>query len=65
MGASCKFLPHVPLATMAEAIAMREGLALANVVGCSWILAESDFMEVIQSYVGEDNWLGGLNRHLC
>jgi hypothetical protein len=41
---------------MAEAMAMREGLALANTTGSSWILAES--MEVIQSCVGQDNWWG-------
>jgi hypothetical protein len=43
---------------MAEAIAVREGLALANAAGCSWVLAESDSMEVIQSCVGQDNWWG-------
>jgi hypothetical protein len=56
MAASCKFLPHVPSATIVEAIAMREGLALANAAGCSWILTELDSMEVIQSCVGKDNW---------
>jgi ribonuclease HI len=56
LAASCKFLPHIPSASMAEAMAMREGLALANTTGSSWILAES--MEVIQSCVGQDNWWG-------
>jgi hypothetical protein len=59
LAASCKFLPHVPSASMAEAVAMREGLALANTTGSSWVLAESDSMEVIQSCVGQDNWWGG------
>jgi hypothetical protein len=65
LAASCKFLPHVPSASMAEAVAMREGLALANTTGSSWVLAESDSMEVIQSCVGQDNWWGGFGRHLC
>jgi hypothetical protein len=33
LAASCKFLPHIPSATMVEAIAMRDGLALTNATG--------------------------------
>jgi hypothetical protein len=32
---------------MTEAIAMKEGLALDNEMGCNWIQAESDSMETI------------------
>jgi ribonuclease HI len=40
----------------AEAIAMREVLALAIAVGCNNIQAESDSMDVIEACLGEEAW---------
>jgi ribonuclease HI len=34
IAASCKYLPHVASLEMAEAIAMKEGLSLANSIKC-------------------------------
>ena len=53
---SCVFLPHVSTAEMAEALAMREGLSLANSVGCSAIIAEYDSMETIEACSGDEIW---------
>ena len=41
---------------MAEALAMREGLSLANRAGCNNILAESDSTETIEACSGDDTW---------
>jgi hypothetical protein len=41
---------------LAEAIAMKEGLSLANSIGCNWVLAELDSLEVVQACDGEDSW---------
>jgi hypothetical protein len=46
IAASCKYLPHVASSEMAEAIAMKAGLDLA----------ESDSLEVIQACDGEESW---------
>jgi ribonuclease HI len=43
---------------MVEAMAMREGLQLATVVGCNWVQADSDSMEVVQACSGEETWWG-------
>jgi hypothetical protein len=43
---------------MAEEIAMKEGMGLANSIGCNVVLAESDAMEVIQACDGEEAWWG-------
>jgi ribonuclease HI len=48
LAASTTFLPHVSLASMAEATAMLHGLTLANSLGYSDVEAESDSLEVIQ-----------------
>ena len=42
----------------AEAIAMREGLALANSLGCNNIAAESDSTDVIEACTGANSWWG-------
>jgi ribonuclease HI len=54
IAASSTFLPHVGSAQMAEAIAMLQGLRLANDKGCNNIEAESDSLEVIQLCSGEE-----------
>jgi ribonuclease HI len=48
LAASTTFLPHVSLASMAEATAMLHRLTLANSLGYSDVEAESDSLEVIQ-----------------
>jgi hypothetical protein len=58
IAASCRYLPHVASSEMAEAIAMKEGLSLANSIGCNVVLAESYAMEVIQACDGEEAWWG-------
>jgi hypothetical protein len=58
IAASCKYLPHVASSEMAEAIAMKVGLGLANSIGCNVVLVESDAMEVIQTCDGEEAWWG-------
>jgi ribonuclease HI len=56
LAASCVLLPHVSTPLMAEAIAMREGLKLANVMNCSRVQAESDSTEVIDACIGVERW---------
>jgi hypothetical protein len=42
IAASCKYLPQVSSAAMAEALAMKEGLSLVASKGCSQVIAETD-----------------------
>jgi ribonuclease HI len=56
IAARCCFLSHVASATLAEAIAMKEGLSLALNRGCNSIIAESDSMETIEACTGEQMW---------
>jgi hypothetical protein len=57
--ASCTlFLPNVASAAAAEAIAMREGLSLANHLGCNNVQVESDSIEIVQACMGEESWWG-------
>jgi ribonuclease HI len=58
LAASTTFLPSVALAAMAEAMAMREGLALANRLGCNNVIMESDSTETVEAFSGEDVWWG-------
>ena len=53
---SGKVLPYVATATMAEALAMKEGLVLANRLGCHNIIAESDSIETIEACAGGEMW---------
>jgi ribonuclease HI len=57
VAASTKYIPHVSSAAMAEALAMNEGLCLAQNLGLSRIQAESNSMETIQACTGEEVWL--------
>jgi hypothetical protein len=41
---------------MAEAMAMKEGLSLANSKGCNSVITEGDSMETIQACTGSDVW---------
>jgi ribonuclease HI len=56
IAASCKYLPQVASAAMAEAIAMKEGLSLVAAKGCSQVIAEVDSMETIQACTGQETW---------
>jgi ribonuclease HI len=58
---SVKFLPSVASATMAEAYAMKEGLALARDLGCNRIIAESDSTDVVEACKGETTWWNELS----
>jgi hypothetical protein len=53
---SCVYIQHVDSAASAEAIAMRNGLALTEGIGCTGVQAESDAMEVVSACNGEDIW---------
>jgi hypothetical protein len=41
---------------MEEAIAMKEGLILANRLGCNSVIAESDSIETIDACKGGETW---------
>jgi hypothetical protein len=41
---------------MTETIAMKEGLQLAQNIGCNRIVAESDFLETIEACTGDSRW---------
>jgi ribonuclease HI len=56
VAASNTVIPHVASAAMAEAIAMKNGLLLANRMGCNRIQAESDSLEIIDACSGGDRW---------
>jgi hypothetical protein len=49
LAASSKVLPHVASTTMEEALAMKEGLLLANRMGCNLVIAEGDSTETIEA----------------
>jgi hypothetical protein len=52
VAASTKHIPYVSSASMAEAIAMKEGLLLASRLGCSSLIAESDSLVTIDACKG-------------
>jgi hypothetical protein len=54
LGASTTFIPHVPSASMAEALAMLRRRTLANSLGYTNIEAESDSLEVVNLWSGAD-----------
>lgn len=56
VAASCKFLPHIMTATMAEAVAMKEGLRLAENLGYHNVIAEGDCLEIIEACTGQETW---------
>jgi ribonuclease HI len=56
IAASSKCIPHVSSATMVEAMAMKEGLALAHRRGYSSITAEGDYLETIEACSGVERW---------
>jgi ribonuclease HI len=48
------FLSNIALTATAEAMAMREGLALANLLGCNNIIMESDSTETVEAYTSAE-----------
>jgi ribonuclease HI len=52
------FVPNLASAAASEALAMREGLCLANRLGCSNVIVESDSLETIQACTGKERWWG-------
>jgi ribonuclease HI len=50
------YLSHVGSSQMAEALAMKEGLALANEMGVSNLIAESDSLETVEACSGDQQW---------
>jgi ribonuclease HI len=54
--ANCSLLSHVSTVAMAEALALREGLRLAESLGCHHLVAESDSVETISALTGELRW---------
>jgi ribonuclease HI len=56
IAASTLYLLHVASAAATEAIAMREGLALATRLGCNDVIMKSDSMETIEACTGVEAW---------
>jgi ribonuclease HI len=56
LAASTSFILHTTTVSMAEALAMRDGLELAIKLGCNRLQAESDSTEVIEACNGGDRW---------
>jgi ribonuclease HI len=68
IAASTLYLPHVAPAAATEAMAMREGLALATRLGCNDVIMESDSMETIEACTGGRSMVGlilSYFRRLC
>jgi ribonuclease HI len=56
IAASGTTIPHVSSVSMAEALAMKAGLDLANRLGFNRVIAESDSLETIEACNGSDRW---------
>jgi hypothetical protein len=56
LAASTKVRPHVASVTMAEALAMKEGLLLTNRMGCNSMIAEGDSTETIEACTRIETW---------
>jgi ribonuclease HI len=56
IAACMTYLPHIALATMAEAMAMKDGLALALRLRCNSVHAESDSSDTIVACNGSEMW---------
>jgi ribonuclease HI len=66
LAVSTIFLQNVASTATAEAMAMREGLVLANRLGCNGVIIESDSMEIVVSCSGEEIWWGeSSGMHFC
>jgi ribonuclease HI len=56
VAASSSFLLNIASVVVAEAMAMREGLRVANHMGCNNIQVKSDSMETVEACTGEAIW---------
>jgi hypothetical protein len=56
--ASSLFIPNIASSAVAEAIEMREGLALANRLGFNNVVMESDSLETVEVCTGDESWWG-------
>jgi ribonuclease HI len=56
--ASSTYFPNISSAATAEALAMMEGLALANHYGGTNVIMESDSLETINACNGDEVWWG-------
>jgi ribonuclease HI len=56
IAASCLSISYVSSTAMAEAIAMKEGLELAQNLGCNSLIAELDSTDTIEACSGESRW---------
>jgi ribonuclease HI len=56
LAANTSLIPHTATTSMAEALAMQDGLELAIKLGCNRVQAESDSAEVIEACNGGDRW---------
>jgi ribonuclease HI len=58
LAAASKFYPNMASAAMVEALAMKEGLSLANRLGCNNVMMESDSLETIEACTWDEAWWG-------
>jgi ribonuclease HI len=56
IAACTTYLPHIASVIMAEAMTMKEGLALALRLGCNSVHAKSDSSETIDARNGSESW---------
>jgi ribonuclease HI len=56
IAATCKFIPFAADVVTTEAMAMRDGLVLANSLGFNRLEVESDSMQVINFCTGQSRW---------
>ena len=49
IAAAARFIEHVQDAPMAEAMALKEGLLLAQQIGCNRLMIQSDCLEVVET----------------
>jgi hypothetical protein len=59
LDAPCKYIQHVPCASMAEVCAIQAGLQLAIQTGCRMLEDEFNFTKVIQYCSGKNQMLNG------
>jgi hypothetical protein len=52
------FLPNLTSAAAVKALAMREGLALANLLRCNNFMMESDSIETLEARTRDEAWWG-------
>jgi ribonuclease HI len=58
LAASSSFISDLSSAGAAEALAMREGLALAHRLGFNKVIMESDSVECVEACTGNEAWWG-------